>query len=147
MPQLWGRSSWTVCITKYMFIVITRTDKAVDTILFNLQHKYNAIKEGDNCFYMLKVLKIKRDKAIYIPFRNSPIIWTLLVKAIVGKVANGNCMLIIAFKISFILLKLFMSAKNATKNVGIMAIVRVKRTRFHRAHCRFKNPSIANWPA
>jgi len=47
IAQLWGRSSWTVCITKYMFIVITRTDKPVDTILFNLQHKYNAgDKEG-----------------------------------------------------------------------------------------------------
>lgn len=37
MAQLWDRSSWTVCITKYMFIVITRTDKAVATILFSLQ--------------------------------------------------------------------------------------------------------------
>lgn len=39
MAQLWGRSSWTVCITKYTFIIITTTDNAVDTILFSLQYK------------------------------------------------------------------------------------------------------------
>jgi hypothetical protein len=32
------------------------------------------------------------------------------------------------------------------ENVGITAIIRVTRTRCQRAHLRFKNPSIANWP-
>lgn len=39
MAQLWGRSSRAVCTTKKTFIVITTTDKAVDTILFSLQYK------------------------------------------------------------------------------------------------------------
>ena len=43
--------------------------------------------------------------------------------------------------------KLSMSLKNATRKVGTIAIIRVKSTRFQRAHCKFKNPSIANWPA
>lgn len=95
----------------------------------------------------LKNYKCKNKNKTYIPFRNSPIIWELLVNAIVGNVAKGNWRVIIAFKISFMPVKLSISLKNATRKVGTIAIIRVKRTRFQRAHCRFKNPSIANCPA
>lgn len=80
----------------------------------------------------------------YHPLENSPIMRTLLVKAIVGMVANGSCMLIMAFKKSFIPVRSSMRLKNASKNVGMIAIVRVNKTLFQRAHCKFKKPSIAN---
>lgn len=79
---------------------------------------------------------------------NCPIIWTLLVKAIVGSAANGSCKLMTALRLSLRLVKSYMSEENkARKKVGMMAIVRVKSTLFHLAHCKFKKPSIANWPA
>lgn len=69
------------------------------------------------------------------------------MNAIVGIVANGNCRLMMAFKISFIPVKSSIWLKNAKQNVGTMAMVLVKRTRFQRAHCKFRKPSIVNWPA
>ena len=38
------------------------------------------------------------------------------------------------------------SAKTASASVGTMAMQRVSRTRFQRAQCRFRKPSITNWP-
>lgn len=50
----------------------------------------------------------------YNPLVNSPIMRGLLVNAITGSVANGNCKLITAFNRSFIPLSSLMSLKNAT---------------------------------
>lgn len=82
----------------------------------------------------------------YRPLTNSPIIATFEVNAIHGIVANGNCSAMTAFNVSFMLVKSSILLKTATQNVGTIAISRVKSTRFHRAHCKLRNPSIANWP-
>ncbi len=59
------------------------------------------------------------------PLTNSPIIKALDVNAIVGMTANGNCSDITAFKMSFIPVKSSILLKNATQNVGTMAMSRV----------------------
>lgn len=74
------------------------------------------------------------------PLTKSPIIATLDVNAIVGNTANGNCNAITAFKISFMPVKLSMLLKKATQNVGTIAIKRVNKTRFQRAHCKLRKP-------
>lgn len=81
------------------------------------------------------------------PLTNSPIICGLLVNAIVGIVAKGNCKLMIALRISFIFVRSSRLLKNAKQNVGMMAIVLVNNTLFHLAHCKLRKPSIVNCPA
>jgi len=50
----------------------------------------------------------------YNPLVNSPMMRGLLVNAITGSVANGNCKLITAFNKSFMPLRSLMLLKNAT---------------------------------
>lgn len=83
----------------------------------------------------------------YIPLTNSPIMAAHEVKAIVGIAANGNCSDITAFSISFILVKSSILLNMARQKVGIIAMQRVTSTRHQRGHCRFRKPSIENWPA
>lgn len=81
------------------------------------------------------------------PFANCPIIWGLLVNAMVGIVAKGSWRLIIALRMSFIPVRSSIWLKKARQKVGTIAIVLVNRTLFHLAHCRLRKPSIVNWPA
>ena len=50
------------------------------------------------------------------------------VNVSVGNTANGNCIDIMAFKISFIPVKWFISEKYARENVGAIAMVLVNNT-------------------
>jgi len=62
------------------------------------------------------------------------------VMEITGSSAKGSWRLISAFKRSFIPDRSFMVRNLATMKVGRIAMVRVKRTRFHLGHLRSKNP-------
>lgn len=79
------------------------------------------------------------------PFTKSPITFRDEVKVRTGNNANGNCKLIKALSKSFIVVRSDM-LWNAIKTVGMIAIVRVKRTRFHLHQCKLRKPSIANCP-
>ena len=68
----------------------------------------------------------------------------LLVKVMVGMTANGSISDMRQLRRSFMPDKSKMSFWKATAKQGMMAIVRVRRTRCHFFHVRFRNPSMAN---
>lgn len=103
--------------------------------LISPHHTHHLFISIKTCFISF----IKRKKC-YHPLTNSPMICGLLVKAMVGIVANGSCKLMTAFNTSFIPLKSVILLKNATKNVGIIATALVNNTLFHRFQDKFKNP-------
>ena len=78
----------------------------------------------------------------YSPFLKSPIMFSELVIDIIGSRAKGNWRAIKAFNISFIPDRSLMSWNLATMNVGRIAMVLVRRTRFHRAHLKSRKPYI-----
>ena len=75
-----------------------------------------------------------------LPFAKSPIMLGLEVKAMTGSRANGSCSDISTLSRSFILLNWLMPEKMDMKMVGMIAIVRVKRTRCQRFHFKFRKP-------
>lgn len=60
-------------------------------------------------YYTINIQGNMLKSITYTPLTNSPIILALLVKAMVGIVANGSCRLMTAFKKSFIPVRLSMS--------------------------------------
>lgn len=109
--EIWN-SNKTVCTTKNTFIIIITADRINAIKIFILKQKiHETIRHYS--YIRLTTCKILYRIFSYRPFTNSPIIQRLLVNASTGIMANGNCKLIIAFKISFIPLRSFILVKYA----------------------------------